>query len=312
MRILIVEDDIESQEISRDILKNENYEIEIVDRGDTAVEVIKDKEFDLILLDVMLPGKDGFQVLKEIKRIRPFTPVVMLTVLREREERIKAYELGADDFINKPFDRWEFLARVRSLLNLRKTYLELETRDSLIKALSQAIEAKDPYTRGHSERVAEYSRKLGIKMGLDKEKVEALYWAGILHDIGKIAVPTNILIKPEKLTDEEYEKIKIHPEFSYKICKELKTLKQVLPAIRHHHERYDGNGYPDGLKENKIPLEARIMAVCDSFDAMTSDRAYRKALSKEEAIKILRNGKGKQWDPEIVDKFISLINEENL
>jgi len=308
-KILLVEDDKESQEISKEILKSGGYEVDIVGRGDTAIEKIKQINYDLVLLDVMLPGKDGFSVLEEAKKNAPFTPVIMLTVLKERKERIKAYELGADDFINKPFDRWEFLARVRSLLNLRKTYLELETRENLIKALSSAIEAKDPYTKGHSERVGEYSKKLALKLGFDREKAESLYWAGILHDIGKIAIPIDILTKPGKLTDEEFEKIKVHPVISYKICESLNTLKQVLPAVKHHHERYDGKGYPNGLKGEEIPYEARIMAVTDSFDAMTSDRSYRKAMPKEKAIEILKQGAGVQWDEKIVKAFIELIKK---
>jgi putative two-component system response regulator len=255
----------------------------------------------------MLPGKDGFQLLEIAKKHQKFSPVVMFTVLKDREKRIKAYEMGVDDFINKPFDRWEFLARVRSLLNLRKKYLELEESNNVVVALAHAVEAKDPYTRGHSDRVGEYSKQIAIALGFSQEKANDLFWAGILHDIGKIAVPLDILTKPAGLTFEEYEKIKIHPEISYKICKGLKTLKNVLAAIKYHHERWDGKGYPERLKSKDIPAEARIMAVADAYDAMTSDRAYRKAMSIQKAIEILKSGRDIQWQGSIVDSFVEIL-----
>jgi len=313
MRILLVEDDPSAQQIAKDILENAVYEVEICDRGDTAVKLIEEEEWDLILLDVMLPGKDGFQLLEIAKACHKFTPVLMLTVLKDREKKIRAYDSGVDDFINKPFDRWEFLARVRSLLNLRQSYLRLEETKNIVVSLAHAIEAKDPYTRGHSDRVGEYSWKIALALGFSAEKAEDLYWAGVLHDVGKIAVPLEILTKPAVLTDEEYEKIKTHPEFSYSICEGLRTLKKVLPAIKYHHERWDGMGYPDRLKGKDIPAEARIMAVADAYDAMTSDRAYRKAMSREQAVAILRSGSERQWQGSIVKAFIDILkNDDNV
>lgn len=310
MRILIVEDDPSSQQISKDILEKAVYDIVICDRGDTAAEMILNEDWDLILLDIMLPGKDGFELLEIAKKHRKFTPVVMFTVLKDKEKKIKAYEMGVDDFINKPFDRWEFQARVRSLLKLRSTYMELEESHNIVVALAHAVEAKDPYTKGHSDRVGEYSRRIAVALGLSGAKAEDLFWAGVLHDIGKIAVPLEILTKPDVLTFDEYEKVKTHPEVSYKICKSLKTLKKVLTAIKYHHERWDGMGYPDKLSEKNIPAEARIMAVADAYDAMTTDRAYRKALTKQEAIDILEKGKDKQWQGSIIDVFVDLLNNE--
>ncbi|MBN1385119.1 MAG: HD domain-containing protein [Elusimicrobia bacterium] len=309
MKILIVEDDQSSQQLVRDILEKEIYDIVICDRGDDAEKLIISGEWDLFLFDVMLPGKDGFHLLKTAKTLHKYTPVIIFTVLTDREKRIKAYEMGVDDFINKPFDRWEFLARVRSLINLRRTYLELEEAQNIVIALSHAVEAKDPYTSGHSNRVGEYSRQIALALGFSEEKAEDMYWAGILHDIGKIAIPLEILTKKGTLTLEEYEKIKTHPEVSYKICKGLRTLQKLLNVIKYHHERWDGKGYPDKLKGEDIPMEARIMAIADSYDAMTSDRAYRKALPKEKVIEILKEGRDKQWQGSIVDKFIGIINK---
>ena len=309
-KILLVEDDLAAQEISREILVNAGYDVSVSARGDEAEKMILDKEWDLILLDVMLPGKDGFSLLETAKKTWRFTPVVLLTVLKEREDRIRAYNLGVDDFVNKPFDKWEFLARIRSLLNLRKIYRELEETQNVIVSLAQAVEAKDPYTRGHSERVGEYCKKIALSMGFSGEEAENLYWAGILHDIGKIAVPLSILTKPDKLTEEEFRKIQVHPDYSFKICESLRTLKKVLPAILYHHERWDGKGYPKGLSGEEIPLEARIMAVADSYDAMTSNRAYRSALPKEKALSILREGKDLQWHGLIVDTFLRIVESE--
>lgn len=310
MKMLIVEDDPSSQQITKDILEKSIYDIVTCDRGDQAEELIMKEEWDLILLDIMLPGKDGFQLLKIAKKHHRFTPVVMFTVLKDKDTRIKAYEMGVDDFINKPFDRWEFLARVRSLLNLRRTYLELEETHNIVVALAHAIEAKDPYTRGHSDRVGEYSKKIALSLGFSAEKAEDLYWAGILHDIGKIAIPLKILTKTDTLTFEEYEKIKTHPEISHRICKGLKTLRKVLAAIKYHHERWDGRGYPERLRGQDIPSEARIMAVADSYDAMTSNRAYRKGMSEEAAISILKNGRDKQWQSSIVDAFVKILEKK--
>ncbi len=309
MRMLIVEDDPSAQQISKDILENAVYDVIVCDRGDIAEKMIVDEEWDLFLFDIMLPGKDGFQLLEIAKKHHRFTPVIMFTVLKEKEKRIKAYEMGVDDFINKPFDRWEFLARVRSLLNLRKTYLELEESHNIVMALAHAVEAKDPYTHGHSDRVGQYSKEIALSIGFSSEKAEDMYWAGVLHDIGKIAVPLEILTKNNTLTFEEYEKIKMHPEVSYRICKGLKTLKKVLDAIKFHHERWDGRGYPERLKSKDIPAEARIMAVADAYDAMTSDRAYRKAMPKKKAIDVLKEGRDKQWQGSIVDSFIGILIE---
>ncbi|MFW6172132.1 MAG: HD domain-containing phosphohydrolase [Elusimicrobiota bacterium] len=313
MNILMVEDDVNTQEIVKDILEDSVYHVEVCDRGDEAENVIKREEWDLILLDIMLPGKDGFELLKLVKKRYKFTPVIVFTVSKERREKIKAYEMGVDDFINKPFDRWEFLARVRSLLNLRQSYQQLEETQNIVVSLAHAIEAKDPYTRGHSDRVGKYSKEIALALGFSESKAEDLYWAGVLHDIGKIAVPLEILTKPSELSEQEYDKIKSHPIVSYNICKGLRTLKRVLSAIKHHHERWDGNGYPDGLKEKEIPAEARIMAVADAYDALTSDRAYRKAVTSSEALEILKNGKGTQWQDSIVDTFIEIFskNEQN-
>ncbi len=310
MKILLVEDDESSRQIVCDILEKDVYEIKACPDGESGMQMIEQSEWDLVILDIMLPGKDGFDLLKKVKSLHRFTPVLMFTVLQEKENIIKAYLMGVDDFINKPFDRWEFLARVRSLLNLRRSYMQLEETRNVVLSLARTVEAKDPYTRGHSERVGEYSRMIAEELGFASDKCEHLYWAGILHDVGKINVPGEILTKPSKLTDEEYEKIKLHPEISYKICSGLRTLKEALPAVKYHHERWDGKGYPEGLEGKNIPAEARIMAVADAYDAMTSDRSYRKALPHAKVMEILCSGKGSQWQDSVVDALLKTIDKE--
>ncbi|MFC2048683.1 HD domain-containing phosphohydrolase [Elusimicrobiota bacterium] len=310
MKILVVEDDPATQQIIGDILETTMYDVEICGRGDEAVSIITENEWDLILLDVMLPGKDGFQLLEIAKANHRFTPTVMFTALQDKENRIKAYNLGVDDFMHKPVERWEFLARIRSLLRLRNSYKQLEETRNVVLTLSRAVEAKDPYTKGHSDRVGGLSRKIALELGFSEEKAGDMYWAGVLHDIGKIAVPLEILTKPEKLTFDEYEVIKKHPTISYEICKDLRTLSHVLPAILHHHERWDGKGYPEKLEGKDIPAEARIMSVADAYDAMTSDRAYRSAMPKENAIKILKEGRNTQWQGSVVDTLMVILKRE--
>ncbi len=311
MKILVVEDNPATQEIVRDIIDDTEYELKICSRGDTGQEQILKKEWDLFIFDIMLPGKDGFQLLKIAKKHHKFIPVIMFTALKAREKKIMAYDNGADDFINKPLHKWEFLSRIRSLLNLSLSYRQLEETQNIVITLANAVEAKDPYTRGHSDRVGHYSRKIAEVVGFSEEKAEDMYWAGILHDIGKLAIPMEILTKPGKLTAAEYEKVKKHPEISYRICKDLRTLRRVLPAIKHHHESWDGTGYPGGLEKKEIPVEARVMAVADAYDAMTSDRSYRKAMPRGKALSILKEGKDKQWQGAIVDRIIEILKEES-
>ncbi|MGM0568452.1 MAG: HD domain-containing phosphohydrolase [Elusimicrobiota bacterium] len=308
MKILLVEDDSSFQQIVLNILEKEAYSIKVCDNGQKAVELIERREWDLIILDIMLPGVNGFELLKKVKKMHMFTPVLMITVLKDRENMTEAFRLGVDDFITKPFDRWEFLARVRSLLNLRNSYKKLEETRNVVVSLSHVVETKDPYTRGHSERVGEYSRKIARELGFSREMCEHMYWAGILHDMGKIDIAKEILTKPGRLTKEEYEKIKVHPKISYKICKNLRTLREALPAVIYHHERWDGEGYPEGLKEKRIPAEARIMAVADAYDAMTSDRSYRKAMTLPQVREIFKEGKKKQWQPSVVEALLSILD----
>jgi putative two-component system response regulator len=230
-------------------------------------------------------------------------PVVMITSLDQTTDRIRALEAGADDYMTKPVDRVELVARVRSALRLKSVYDSLDSAEHVIFALAAAVEAKDPFTEAHTQRVAESARRLGAGLGLPAADLDALYRGGLIHDIGKIGVPDAILLKPGPLDSEELTTMHLHPIIGENIVGPLRSGAALLPIIRHHHERYDGTGYPDRLAGASIPRLARIVAVCDAFDALINDRPYRARKAPDEALAILRAGARHQWDPEVVDVF---------
>jgi putative two-component system response regulator len=237
------------------------------------------------------------------------TPVVLVTALSATEDRIRGLEAGADDFLIKPVDRSELLARVRSLLSLKAFTDELEQAEAVLFSLAQSIEGKDPYTEGHCQRLSDYSAYLGERMGLPLEQITALRRAGVVHDIGKIAVPDAILLKPAKLTIEEFKVMQQHPLVGERICGPLKSFRLVLPIIRHHHEKLNGSGYPDGLKGDQIPLTARVLQVVDVFDALTTVRPYKRALSVSETLEVMNEEVKKGWwDPGIFSQFEQLVS----
>jgi putative two-component system response regulator len=217
---------------------------------------------------------------------------------------------GADDFLNKPVNRLELLARTRSLLRLKEFTDELENAETVLFSLALSIEAKDPYTRGHCDRLSAYSVALAERLGLPKEQCVALRRAGVIHDIGKICVPESILLKKGPLSDAEWIIMKQHPAAGERICSPLKSFRLVLPIIRHHHEKLNGSGYPDGLEGDCIPLTARILQVADIYDALTTDRPYRAALPRQEAFSILRAEVQRGWwDGALVDELEADLNE---
>ena len=281
--------------------------------GSSALKELATTPIDLVLLDVMMPHLTGFTVCQEIKS-NPETdlvPVVLITALSDKQDRLEGIKAGADDFLTRPVDRTELLARVRSLLKLKLRTDELERAESVLFSLARSIESKDPYTHGHCERLAEYSVRLGHEVGLSDEQIIALRRAGVVHDIGKVAVPDAILLKPGRLTEEEWEVIRQHPVVGERICAPLKSFRSVLPIIRHHHERYDGTGYPDKLCGEAIPIAARVLQIVDVFDALTTERPYKKAFSTADALKMMREEVGKGWwDPAIFDRFERMIGQE--
>lgn len=313
-KILIVDDAEENIKLVRDILTRQksDYEIQWATNGYEALEKVKDFIPDLIMLDVVMPGINGFEVckiLREDPRTR-LTPIVMITALDSQQDRLKGLEAGVDDFISKPFNVYELLARVKNLLKLRSYISELEHAEQVIFSLARAVEAKDEYTEGHCERLSILAQYLGRELGFNDQDLTILKRGGILHDIGKIAIDESILLKPGPLTHNEFEIIKTHPVIGENICSPLRTLKPVLPIIRHHQERFNGSGYPDGLHGSEIPIHASIIGVVDCFDALITERPYRGALSKEKALEIMdKETKKGLWDPELF-RILRYILEE--
>jgi putative two-component system response regulator len=267
---------------------------------------------DLILLDIMMPGMDGFEVCRRIKAAPEtrLTPVVLITGLTATEDRIKGINAGADDFLCKPIDLNELLARTRSLLRLKQITDELENAEAVLFSLAYSIEARDPYTRGHCERLADMSARMGERLGIPEDQIKALRRAGVVHDIGKVAVPDSILLKPGPLTAEEIAIIQKHPVVGERICAPLKTFRLVLPIIRHHHEKYDGSGYPDGLVGDAIPLTARILQISDVYDALTTDRPYKVAFAPEVALDLMEEECERGWwDRDLLTIFRQMMME---
>jgi putative two-component system response regulator len=313
--ILIADDNLANLELLSGLLEVEGYQVRCVLDGRQALETLRTNSIDLALLDVMMPEADGFAVCREIKSTPEtrFIPVVLVTALTGSADRIRGIECGADDFLSKPINREELLARVRSLLRLKQFTDDLECAETVLFSLALSIEAKDPYTEGHCDRLGKYSVTLAERLGLPAEMQVALRRAGTVHDIGKVAVPDHILLKPGPLDSEEWKIMKQHPLIGERICSPLKSFRHVLPIIRHHHEKLDGSGYPDGLKGREIPLTAQIMQTVDVYDALTTARPYRKPLSPKEAFAIL-NAEVKKgwWNGALVNHLESLVGASTL
>lgn len=312
--ILVVDDNEEYAEAVKKYLSLEGYRVLTASRGDEALGLVAGSPPDLVLLDAQMPGMSGFEVCQQLKSNEHtrLIPVVMVTALRGSQDKIHGIEAGADDFISKPFVPAELKARLRSLLRMKHLNEQLDSAEDIILSLAKAIEAKDPYTEGHTGRVGNYCLLLGKALNLDKRDLQALEIGGVLHDIGKIGVLDIILNKEGKLTAEEYERMKLHPLIGYKIVLPLRSFAPVLPIVRHHHEHYDGYGYPDGLKGEAIPLLARITTIADVYDALTTDRPYRPAMPPEVARETLKGMSGNYLDPELVKIFLGVIEKEEI
>jgi putative two-component system response regulator len=296
-------------------MQAEGYEVASAADGLEALAQVASAPPDLILLDIMMPTLDGYAVCRQLKA-HPETrlvPIVLITALGDETDKLLGIEAGADDFLTKPFSHAELKARVRSLLKLKTFTDELEHAETMLLTLGRTVEAKDPYTQGHCERLAAYSVALGRVLGLQGDDLTALDRGGALHDLGKIGIPDAILLKPAGLTKAEWAIMREHPVIGERICLPLRSLKGVLPIIRHHHERWDGGGYPDGLVGEAIPLTARVLQVVDIFDALTTERPYKPALSQATALAALRDEVDRGWrDPGVVEPFIELVERGDL
>ena len=308
--VLVADDQAANRELLEELLTAQGYKVIAVPDGAAAVEQLTRTQVDLVLLDVLMPRLNGFEVCEKIKN-NPDTyliPVIMITALSDKQDRLEGIKVGADDFLTRPVDRTELLARVRSLLKLKQRTDELERAESVLFSLARSIEGKDPYTHGHCERLAEYWARLGEQLGLSEDQITALRRAGIVHDVGKIAVPDAILLKPGRLTPDEWTIIREHSVVGERICAPLKSFRFVLPIIRHHHEKLDGSGYPDGLRGDAIPVTARVLQIVDVYDALTTDRPYKKAFSVTDALQTMKEEVAKGWwDPHIFDQFERLV-----
>ena len=308
--ILVADDNEANRELLSALLSAEGYTAVCVADGRQALARIDNDSIDLALLDVVMPRPTGFEICQAMKS-KPETrliPVILVTSLESDADRIHGIMCGADDFLNKPVNKHELLARVHSLLRLKHFTDELDHAETVLFSLALSIEAKDPYTAGHCDRLAKRSVTLGEQLGLTEELRVALHRGALVHDIGKVAVPESILLKPGPLTPEERKIMEHHTIVGERICAPLRSFRHVLPIIRHHHEKQDGSGYPDGLKGDQIPITARILQVTDVYDALTTDRPYRKALSSEKALAIMRDEMRRGWwDRSILEEFEAIV-----
>lgn len=281
--------------------------------GHAALEAVERWHPDLVLLDVVMPRLDGIEVCRQIKAnpAHRLLPVVLVTSLSTVEDRVRALQAGADDFLTKPVDRHELMARVLTLIRAKEIYDRLDDAEHVMAAFAKVVEAKDCGTEAHVERVARTARALGEAAGLPVTDLDVLYFGGIVHDIGKVGVPDSVLLKQGPLGPSEVAIMRSHVTVGVEIAEQLRSTAGVVPIVRHHHERFDGSGYPDGLTALNIPRIAMIVSICDAYDAMTSDRPYRRAMSPEAAVSELRRGGGSQWDPDLVALFLSNVLRES-
>ena len=308
--VLVVDDEAQVRGVLVALLKPRGYVTATAGSAEEAQERLKTFRPDVILLDLHLPGKSGQDVLAQL-RADPVTrllPVIMITGGATGEERLRAMAGGVTDFVSKPFASGELVARIRSLVQMKRFTDALEHAEHVIVALAHAIDARDPYTAQHSERVSVYAGRLGAKIGLTGFELEAVKRGGLFHDIGKIAIRDAVLLKPSRLTPEEFAEIRKHPVVGRELLSGMKTLSFALDVVYGHHERLDGSGYPDGLSGESIPLTARVTTIADIYDALTTARVYRAALTRTEALAIMAEEAGRGWwDPRLLDSFRSVL-----
>jgi putative two-component system response regulator len=312
-KILVVDDKLDTLLLLRELLSSRGHEVITATEADEAMELVHSDKPDLVLLDVVMPGKSGYELCRELKE-DPFTrliPIILITGLSDRDDRVRGIEAGADDFLSKPLYPEELFARVKSLLKLKEFTDELENAEAVLVALALGIESRDPYTGNHCERLARYAADLGHYVGLDGDSIIALKRGGYLHDLGKVSIPDDILKKGTRLNDDEWEIMKQHPLIGESICRPLKSFRNVLPIIRHHHEHWDGTGYPDGLSGSQIPMLARVLQVVDVYDALRTARPYKPALNHEEAQRTMMEEAEKGlWDPDLVPAFFNMLKKK--
>ncbi|MGH9506969.1 MAG: HD-GYP domain-containing protein [Terriglobales bacterium] len=309
-RVVVIDDDEAGRELTAEMLRLRGYSVQAAASCHQGREVLQAWPPDLILMDVVLPDGSGIDLCREVKQSGQsrLVPVILITGLTDHDSKIRGIEAGADDFLNKPVDPSELFARAESLVKLKRYTDELENAEDVLFSLAMGVEARDKYTQGHCQRLAHQAASLGQRLGLPADDVVALRRGGVLHDIGKISVPDAILRKPGDLTEEEWVIMRRHPGSGAEICRPLRSLARVLPIIRHHHEHWNGAGYPDHLAGDAIPLLARILQVVDAYDALTTERPYKPAWPAERAREQLLAESGRDWwDPHIISEYLDLL-----
>jgi len=309
-KILVVDDHPSSRMTAVALLSVEGYDVLEAESGTAALDCVAQANPDLILLDVMMPGMDGYEVCRKLKQDEHtrLIPVVFVTALNDRRARLRGIEAGGDDFLSKPFDQLELSARVNSLVRQKRLNEDLDHAGQVLFSIARTIESRDPNTGDHCERLVQLGKAFGEFLGLSRTEVRDLMWGGYLHDIGKVGIPDAVLLKVGQLSPEEWMIMRQHVLIGERICQPLRTMQGVVPIIRHHHERWDGSGYPDGLKGNEIPYLAQIFQLIDIYDALTSERPYKPAFSPEQALKIMMEETAKGWrNPDLMEKFSNFI-----
>src|SRR5688572_26126247 len=314
-KVLVVDDEASNVRLLQALLTRDGYNVVTACDGEEALGMVASVGPDLVVMDVLMPKLSGYDVCERIKQNPKtrLTPVVLITALEGREDKIRGINAGADDFLTKPVDPHELRARARSLVRLKRHTDDLDSAESVIMSLALVIEARDAYTDGHCQRLASYATAFGKALQLDDEDLAALFRGGYLHDVGKVGVPDSILLKVGRLSRSEYQQIQQHTTIGDRLCGELRSLRQVRPIVRHHHERLDGSGYPDGLKGDAIPLLAQVMGIADVYDAITTMRPYKPAATADHAYEELLQEVKQGWRRrDLVETFIaSNIQEPN-
>ena len=313
-QILIVDDDPSHRFLEREILAEPEgcYQVTEAENGAQARKLMSSREFDAILLDKNLPDADGNQLCEYVRNDlhNDLVPLIMVTGSNTTEDLTAGLNAGANDFVTKPFNPIELVSRIRSAVSHKRATDELDSAESLLFALARMVEAKDGTTGDHCTRLSFISVAFGQRLGLAKRELNALYRGGVLHDIGKLGIPDSVLLKNGPLTDDEWKVMRQHTVIGARLCSGLRSMRETVPIIRFHHERWDGSGYPDGLAGDNIPLLARIFQIVDIYDALANERPYKKALAQDEIIRILEDEIEKGWrDPELAYEFIKMIND---
>lgn len=309
-KILVVDDHPASRMTAMALLSVEGYEILEADSGPTALLQVRETNPDLILLDVMMPGMDGFEVCRHLKQHEGtrLIPIVFVTALNDRRSRIRGIEAGGDDFLTKPFDHLELSARVKSLIRQKRLNEDLDHAEKVLFSIAKTVESRDPNTGDHCERLVNCGEQFGEYLELPRHQIRDIMWGAYLHDIGKVGIPDSVLLKKGRLTEEEWIIMRQHVTIGEKICKPLRTMRGVIPIIRHHHERWDGSGYPDGLVAEAIPYLAQVFQIIDIYDALRSERPYKKAFSAEKALDIMQQETDQGWrNPKLMQQFSDFI-----